>query len=76
VECIEAWVLAVGSEKRTESFGGTRPKEAARARGLSSTGDYVRVIEASDLSKISVDSSSLNAWLARARGAFSQNESM
>jgi len=68
IECIEAWVLAVMGERKTESLGRIRPKEIVTEQGLA--GALASTVEGANLGAVPDDAGSLKSWLARAARAF------
>ncbi|MDX2053890.1 MAG: hypothetical protein SFV15_15925 [Polyangiaceae bacterium] len=67
VPVLEAWVLAMLGEFRTEKFSKTAAQSQTRVRGFQNTKAMVQIAQGVALSAIPEDAESLNQWLARAR---------
>lgn len=65
IESLDAWVLAIRGEARTEKLD--RPKELVRDRGIETTADMVGLIESNGVSRVPDDATSLLDWVAQAR---------
>lgn len=65
IEEIEAWVLAVRGERRTEQL--SRAKEALEQKGITSREQKMQEIERCELENIASDAESLRVWIERAR---------
>jgi hypothetical protein len=70
VQEIEAWVLAILGERRSEQHADAKAILAAR-HGIDSLSAKVAAIDAADLDRIPRDATSLRTWLERATLALS-----
>jgi len=67
VPVLEAWVLAMSGEFRTEKLSKAAAQTQARVQGFQSTDGMVQVAQGMTVSAIPRDAESLNQWLSRAR---------
>jgi hypothetical protein len=70
VECLEAWVLALQGQARTEELSRGRAWDMLERQGLTETRDMVAAIVAAQWAHLPKDAVSLRAWLDQARSAF------
>ena len=71
VEEIEAWLLAMLGERKSESH--KHPKEVLQERhGISNRLDKTRVVEEANFAKLPEDAHSLRTWMSRFSGDFSR----
>ena len=66
-ECIEAWVLALVGQARTEGLSTLRAKELLKGYGLADVTRMGDSIGAADFARVPADAHSLRAWLIQAR---------
>lgn len=66
-ECIEAWVLALAEETRTESLPSSRAKQRLAECGIDDVSAMVSAIGAANMARVSPDADSLLQWLAQAK---------
>jgi hypothetical protein len=74
-ECIEAWVLAVSEERRTENLTSARAKRRLAERGITDIAEMVKAIGAAELARVPADARSLLAWLGQARDVLAERNS-
>lgn len=67
-EEVEAWILAIRGELRSETH--RHPKEVLAERGIRTTAEKVTCIEAANLAAVPADATSLCSWLEQARVRF------
>ncbi len=69
VECLEAWLLALGGTHRTEKMSVQKACDQWTEGGAHDTSAIAAHVERADLAKMPEDAASLLEWLAQARSA-------
>jgi hypothetical protein len=69
-ECIEAWVLAMSEQRRTEDLPSAGAKQQLVQRGVTDLAAMVNAIGAAALARVPNDARSLLAWLPQAQKVF------